>query len=72
MRHTVTHGMLGMGSSAGGIYVSFLPHLEMWLRIASLVVGLLVGLVSLRNLWRGKVVRQKVDTDPAGDKTSQS
>jgi len=54
MRHTITHGILGTGFSAGSISVSLLPQVEIWLRIFSLIVGIAVGLISLRNLLSKK------------------
>lgn len=53
-RHAIVHGLLGTGTAGSSIYVSFLPQIEIWLRIASLVVGLIVGVISLRNLLRKK------------------
>lgn len=56
--HTIKQGTAGMGASAAGIGVSFVEQLEQWLQIASLSVGLLVGLITLYNLtvkkWRKK------------------
>lgn len=56
--HTLKQGTAGMGASAAGIGVSFIEHVEQWLQLASLTVGLLVGLITLYNLtvkkWRKK------------------
>jgi hypothetical protein len=56
--HTVKQGIAGTGASAAGIGMSFMEQLEQWLQIASLSVGLLVGLITLYNLtvkkWRKK------------------
>jgi len=53
---TIKQGGTGVAASAAGIGASFLECVEQWLQIASLSVGLLVGLISLYNLtvkkWR--------------------
>ena len=50
--------LIGMGSPALGVVTSMQEQLEWHLRIASLVVGLLVGLLSLisiiRKMWRDR------------------
>ena len=52
--HTLKQGAAGTGASAAGIGVSFIEHLEQGLQIASLSVGLVVGLITLYNLTIGK------------------
>ena len=52
--HTIKQGGAGMGASAAGISVSFMESLEQWLQVASLTVGLIVGLITLYNLTLGK------------------
>jgi hypothetical protein len=48
--------LIGMGSPALGVVTSLQEQIEWHLRVASLVVGLLVGLLTLlslaRKLWR--------------------
>lgn len=56
--HTVKHGAAGVGASAAGVGVSFLEQLEQWLQISSLMVGLVVGLITLYNLIIGKQRRK--------------
>lgn len=50
--------LIGMGSPALGVVTSFQEQIEWHLRVASLVVGVLVGLLSLvsiiRKLWRDR------------------
>lgn len=50
--------LIGMGSPALGVVTSFQQQLEWHLRIVSLVVGLLVGLLTLisiiRKFWRDR------------------
>ena len=62
-------GLVGMGGSGAVLLVSFLPQIEIALRITSLCVGILVGMLtglsvglSLIRRWRG------IDKgfDPAG------
>jgi hypothetical protein len=45
-------GTAGMLASATGLGVSFVSPLEISLRILSLLIGITVGLVTLRNLLR--------------------
>ena len=45
-------GIVGTVSPALGIITSFQQQIEWHLRIASLAVGLLVGLLSAASLWR--------------------
>lgn len=56
--HNLKQGATGIGASAAGIGASLVEQLEQWLQIASLSVGLMVGLITLYNLtikkWRGK------------------
>ena len=44
---TVVKGATGVGASAGGVYVSILPQVEAWLRVASLVAGIAVACVTI-------------------------
>lgn len=39
-------GATGVASTAGGIVVSNLAHIEAWLRITSLCVGIAVGILT--------------------------
>jgi hypothetical protein len=48
--HTIKQGSAGMGASAAGIGMSMVEQIEHWLQIASLTVGLMVGLITLYNL----------------------
>jgi hypothetical protein len=45
-------GAAGMIATATSIGISMLPEVEAWLRIASLVVGILVGIGSLIVLYK--------------------
>ena len=45
-------GIVGTVSPVLGIITSFQEQIEWTLRITSLVVGLLVGLLSLLSMWR--------------------
>jgi len=51
--HTATNGILGMIGSLFGLIVSAIPYVETGLRLASLVVGIAVGVLTIRNLLRG-------------------
>lgn len=45
-------GAAGMIATATSIGISMLPEVEAWLRIASLIVGILVGIGSLIVLYK--------------------
>lgn len=47
-------GLIGVVSPAGGIYISILPQIEAWLRVASLVAGIAVAGVTIWSLTRKK------------------
>lgn len=44
---TPTHGILGSITSVLAVMISFLPHLEAWLRVSSLAFGTLAAIVSI-------------------------
>ncbi|MCH7226659.1 hypothetical protein [Haloferula sp. A504] len=48
----VFKGVVGTASPVLGVITSFQEQIEWHLRIASLVVGLAVGLLSLVSLWK--------------------
>jgi len=52
--HQTAASFTGLVATATGLTVSMLPELEAWLRVASLVIGCLVGLASLYAILRNK------------------
>lgn len=50
--HSLNAGMAGVFATATSVGISFLPEVEAWLRIASLIVGIIVGIGSLIVLAR--------------------
>ena len=48
---TVERGVLGTFASLGSAAVSMVSHLELYLRIAGLCVGLAVGIVTLLSVY---------------------
>jgi hypothetical protein len=42
-----THGVLGSMTSLLAFAISFLPHLEAWLRVSSLAFGTIAAIVSI-------------------------
>lgn len=56
--HSFNAGMAGMFATATSVGISLLPEVEAWLRIASLLVGIMVGIGSLivlaKNLHKSK------------------
>lgn len=49
---TLATGLLGTTTSIGAALYSLLPQLEMWMRVGSVIVGLVVGLLTLVKLIR--------------------
>ena len=50
--HSFNAGITGMIATATSVGISMLPEIEAWLRIASLIVGILVGIGSLIVLYK--------------------
>lgn len=49
---TIATGLIGSATSIGAAVYSMLPHLEAWMRLASVAVGLAVGIVTLIKILR--------------------
>jgi hypothetical protein len=47
---TIERGLVGVLATSAGTFVSLLPTVESWLRVASLVVGITVGLATLYSI----------------------
>jgi hypothetical protein len=56
---TVERGVLGTFASLGSAAVSMVSHLELYLRIAGLCVGLAVGIVTLLSVYHDLRRKQK-------------
>jgi hypothetical protein len=56
---TVERGALGTFASLGSAAVSMVSHLEVYLRVAGLCVGLLVGVVTLLSVLHDLRRKQK-------------
>ena len=56
---TVERGVLGTFASLGSAAVSMMSHLELYLRIAGLCVGLAVGIVTLLSVYHDLRRKQK-------------
>jgi hypothetical protein len=56
---TVERGALGTFASLGSAAVSMVSHLELYLRIAGLCVGLAVGLITLMSVYHDLRKKQK-------------
>jgi hypothetical protein len=56
---TVERGALGTFASLGSAAVSMVSHLEVYLRVAGLCVGLLVGVVTLLSVYHDLRRKQK-------------
>jgi hypothetical protein len=57
---TVERGALGTFASLGSAAVSMVSHLEVYLRVAGLCVGLLVGIVTLISVLHDLRNKQKL------------
>jgi hypothetical protein len=56
---TVERGALGTFASIGSAAISMVSHLEVYLRVAGLCVGLLVGVVTLLSVYHDLRRKQK-------------
>ena len=56
---TVERGALGTFASLGSAAVSMVSHLEVYLRVAGLCVGLAVGIVTLLSVYHDLRRKQK-------------
>ena len=56
---TVERGALGTIASLGSAAVSMVSHLELYLRVAGLCVGLAVGVVTLLSVYHDLRRKQK-------------
>jgi hypothetical protein len=56
---TVERGALGTFASLGSAAVSMVSHVEVYLRVAGLCVGLLVGVVTLLSVYHDLRRKQK-------------
>lgn len=56
---TVERGALGTFASIGSAAVSMVSHLEVYLRVAGLCVGLAVGVVTLLSVYHDLRRKQK-------------
>ena len=56
---TVERGALGTFASLGSAAVSMVSHLELYLRVAGLCVGLAVGVITLISVYRDLRKKQK-------------
>lgn len=48
--HDIARGVVGAGIPVGGVAISTIQALETWLRLTSLCIGILVGLLTLISL----------------------
>lgn len=54
MNGNTTQGVGGGAATLLGVLLSLLPHLEIILRVASLAVGLTIGVITLYRMLRSK------------------
>jgi len=49
---TISNGIIGTATSLGATVISLLPHIETWLRISSLVIGLIIAVLTLDKILK--------------------
>lgn len=52
----MAHGkaaVIGLIATGGGTFVSLLPKVEAWVRLSSVSVGLIIGLITLYRMFFG-------------------
>jgi hypothetical protein len=52
--HTILNGLAGTIAAISGFTVTYMQHVETGLRITTSILGLIVLVLSIRNLWRNK------------------
>ena len=52
--HPLLTGAIGIFAAIGAFGVSLVSQVEQWLRIGSLTIGIVVGIISLRKLLKEK------------------
>lgn len=57
---TIKQGVLGLIGTGGGAVISLLEAVEAWLRVASLLVGIAVGLATLYAIIKKQRAKEKV------------
>lgn len=57
---TAAKGAVGITATTSGAYVSLLPQVEAWLRIISLLMGIVVGLATLVSIIRNQKTKAAV------------
>ena len=51
---TAAWGLFGVSVNGGAFYVSFLPHLEAWLRLLSLSLAIAVSIFTIYKILKNK------------------
>jgi energy-converting hydrogenase Eha subunit B len=49
---TISNGIIGTATSLGATIFSLLPQVETWLRISSLVIGLVIAVLTLDKILK--------------------
>jgi hypothetical protein len=49
---TISNGIIGTTTSIGATIVSLMPQVEAWLRISSLVLGLVIAVLTLDKILK--------------------
>lgn len=52
--HTISNGITGVLASAAGFAVTWASHLESWVRLTTAVLCLIIAVITLYNLIKGK------------------
>lgn len=61
--HTLLNGITGMIAAAGSFAVTFMQEIEAWLRLSTSFLGLIIALITIYNLLKGKKRNGQSDPD---------
>ena len=64
MLPAILRGSTGIAATFGGTLVSMLPQIEAWLRIGSLLVGIFVGVLTIRSIIKNSNTNQSHHNPP--------
>ena len=61
--HTLANGITGMIAAAGSFAVTFMQEIECWLRLSTSFLGLIIALITIYNLLKGKKRNSSADDE---------
>ena len=51
---TLLNGLAGTLAAASSFMITFMEHIEIGLRVGTSFLGLIIAVLTIRNLWRNK------------------